>query len=116
MEEITIWHNPKCSKSRKTLSLIEEHAHNPRIVNYLNDPPSIDEIKRVLTMLGCEPRGLMRTNEDLYKELGLADETDEATLIRAMVANPSLIERPVVIRGNRAALGRPPESVLSLLE
>jgi len=116
MEETTIWHNAKCSKSRATLNLLEEKGLEPRIVPYLDDPPDADELKRVLGILGFEPRALMRTREAPYDELGLADVVDDEALIRAMVENPILIERPVVIRGDRAAIGRPPENVLKVLE
>lgn len=116
MEEITIWHNAKCSKSRATLALLEERGLEPTIVPYLNDSPNADELKRVLGFLGYEPRALMRTKEALYAELGLADVDDNAALIRAMVEHPILIERPIVIRGDRAAIGRPPEDVLKILE
>jgi arsenate reductase len=115
MNEVTIWHNAKCSKSRATLLLLEQQGHVPRIVHYLVDAPNEDELRRVLDLLGCEPRGLMRTKESLYAELGLAD-VDDAALLRAMVANPVLIERPIVISGDRAAIGRPPENVLSVLK
>ena len=116
MKEVTIWHNAKCSKSRATLELLEERGHEPRIVSYLDDSPTGDQVKRVLDSLGYEPRALMRTKEALYAKLGLAAVHDNEALIRAMVENPILIERPIVIRGDRAAIGRPPESVLAVLE
>jgi arsenate reductase len=116
MNDVTIWHNTRCSKSRATLALLEQHDLDPHIVDYLTDTPGEDELRRVLDMLGCGPRDLMRTKEALYQELGLADVHEDAALIRAMVAHPSLIERPIVIRGDRAVIGRPPENVLSLLE
>ena len=115
MSEITIWHNARCSKSRATLALLRDRGHEPSVVSYLDTPRSEDEIARVLKLLGVEPRALMRTKEALYKELGMADVQEEAELIRAMAENPKLIERPVVIRGNRAAIGRPPENVLEIL-
>lgn len=115
-KELTIWHNTRCSKSRATLALLQERGHEPHIVSYLDETPNANEIKRVLGLLDIEPRGLMRTKESLYGELGLADEDDAEALIRAMVENPKLIERPVVISGERAAIGRPPENVLSVLE
>ena len=116
MNEVTIWHNAKCSKSRASLALLEERGCEPNIVPYLDDSPSADEIKRILDLLGFEPRALMRTGETVYKELGLADVDDNEALISAMVENPILIERPIVIRGDRAVIGRPPESVLTVLE
>ena len=115
--DVEIWHYPRCSKSRKTLALLEERDIEPAIRKYRKDPPDAETLDRVLRMLDMEPRELMRTKEDEYDELGLDDETlgrDE--LIGAMVDHPSLIQRPVVIAGGRAALGRPPEAVLDLLE
>ena len=115
MSEVTIWHNPRCSKSRATLSLLEEHGLNPKIVEYLKTPPSAEELKSVLKKLHMKPRVLMRKGEDIYKELNLADESlSDDKLIDAMVKNPVLIERPVVLYAARAALGRPPENVLDL--
>jgi len=115
MSEVTIWHNPRCSKSRATLSLLEEHGLDPKIVEYLKTPPSAEELKSVLKKLHMKPRELMRKGEDVYKELNLADESlSDDKLIDAMVKNPVLIERPVVLYAARAALGRPPENVLDL--
>lgn len=116
MEEVTVWHHAKCSKSRATLALLKERGVDPGIVTYLKDPPGADELKRVLNLLGLEPRALMRTKETVYGDLGLAHVDDSETLIRAMVEHPILIERPIVICGNRAAIGRPPENVLKALE
>ena len=111
----TIWHNPRCSKSRQTLQLLQENGVEPEIVEYLATPPSEDELRAVLKKLGLKPRQLMRTKEAVYKELGLDAVDDDDALIKAMVDNPKLIERPVVLSGNKAALGRPPESVLEIL-
>ena len=111
----TIWHNPRCSKSRETLALLEEKGEQPAIRKYLEDAPSAHEIREILALLGIEPRALMRTKEALYKELGLADVSDNEALIKAMADNPKLIERPVVIKNGKARLGRPPESVLEIL-
>ncbi len=117
MSSITIWHNPRCSKSRQTLQLIRDHGVEPTIVEYLKTPPSAAELADALTKLGIEPRALMRRKEAPYEELSLADEgLSRAELIDAMVENPVLIERPVVFVGKRAALGRPPEDVLALLD
>lgn len=110
-----IWHNPRCSKSRQTLALLEEKGIKPTIRKYLDDAPSAADLHDVLEMLKIEPRGLMRKGEALYKELGLADIEDSDALIKAMVENPKLIERPVVIKNGKARLGRPPESVLEIL-
>lgn len=112
----TIYHNPRCSKSRQTLALLEERGISPRIVEYLKTPPSAAELKTILKRLGLRPRDLMRKGEPLYAELGLKDrDLDDDALIALMVANPMLIERPIVVRGGKAAIGRPPESVLEIL-
>ena len=115
MKNVTIWHNPRCGKSRASLALLEQYGYAPRIVRYLEDPPSVADLKKVLGMLDKKPRELMRTKEARYKELGLASENSDAALIRAMHENPILIERPVVVCGQRAAIGRPPEDVLVIL-
>ena len=112
---VTIYHNPRCSKSRQTLALLQDKGIEPEIVEYLKTPPSADEIAAILKKLGIEPRALMRTKEAPYKELGLADVSDDKALIEAMAENPVLIERPIVIKGAKAALGRPPEQVLEIL-
>lgn len=113
---VTMYHNPRCSKSRQTLGLLEENGIEPEIVEYLKTPPDAATLRRILTMLDIGPRELLRTREKPYKELGLADKTlSEGELIDAMVANPILIERPIVIRGDEAVLGRPPERVLELV-
>lgn len=113
---VTIWHNPRCSKSRQTLSLLEERDVAPEIVLYLEEPPSPERLEAVLGMLNREPREAMRTGEAVYKELGLGDPTlDRSALIRSMAENPILIERPIVISGDKAAIGRPPQSVLEIL-
>ena len=111
-----IYHNPRCSKSRQTLALLEEKGVNPRIVDYLKMPPSAAELKTILKKLGLRPRDLMRKGEPRYAELGLKDrDLDDDALIALMVANPILIERPIVVSGGKAAIGRPPESVLEIL-
>ena len=111
-----IYHNPRCSKSRQTLALLEEKGVSPRIVDYLKTPPSAAELKTILKKLGLRPRDLMRKGEPRYAELGLKDrDLDDDALIALMVANPILIERPIVVSGGKAAIGRPPESVLEIL-
>lgn len=110
-----IWHNPKCSKSREALKLLEEKEGNFEVFKYLDTPPSRDEIIVLLGKLGISARELMRTKEDLYKELGLANETDEEKLIDALVDHPKLIERPILIEGDRALIGRPVEKVIEFL-
>jgi arsenate reductase len=113
---VVIYHNPRCTKSRETLSLLESRGIQPRIIEYLKTPPSAAELKALLAQLRLKPRELMRKKEAVYAELGLDDPklTDDA-LIKAMVANPILIERPIVVNGSKAALGRPPEAVLAVL-
>jgi len=113
---ITIYHNPRCSKSRAMLKMLEEKGIQPTIIEYLETPPDAATLDGFLGKLGMEPRQLMRKGETPYKELNLADETkDRAALIAAMVANPILIERPIVVNGEKIALGRPPENVLGIL-
>ncbi|UPG95853.1 arsenate reductase (glutaredoxin) [Luteibacter aegosomatissinici] len=109
----TLWHNPRCSKSRETLALLQQRGVTPVIVEYLKTPPSAAELDRVLKLLGREPRELMRKGEDEYA--GVPADADRATLIRYMVEHPKLIERPVFINGKRAAVGRPPEAVLDIV-
>ncbi|MEE4174382.1 MAG: arsenate reductase (glutaredoxin) [Xanthomonadales bacterium] len=111
---IRIYHNPRCSKSRATLALLEERGIEPDIVRYLDDPPSVEEIQSLLTLLDRSPGELARRGEDAWRELGLADADDE-TILEAMASHPKLIERPIVVNGDRAALGRPPEAVLDIL-
>lgn len=112
---LNIYHNPRCSKSRQTLALLQENGHEPTIIDYLNKLPTIAELKDLVKKLGMNSvRELMRTGESIYKELGLKSVEDEAQLYAAMIANPKLIERPIVVKDGKAAIGRPPESVLSL--
>jgi len=112
----TIYHNPRCSKSRQTLALLEERGIQPEIIKYLETPPDAQTLDRLLNMLGKEPRELMRRQEAEYKALGLDDPAlSRETLIQAMVEHPKLIERPIVVQGEHAALGRPPEDVLEIL-
>lgn len=111
----TIWHNPRCSKSRQTLALLEERGITPEIRLYLQDSPTEAEIRDTLDLLGVEPIGLMRTGEKAFREADLTKSTDTETLIKAMATHPILIERPVVFANGRAALGRPPEAVLGIL-
>ena len=113
---VKIYHNPRCGKSRRTLQLLTEREHEPQIVEYLKTPPSAAELDELLGMLGLEPRQLMRRKEKEYKALGLDDpDLSRERLIRAMVEHPRLIERPIVVAGAKAALGRPPEAVLEIL-
>ena len=116
MEKITIWHNPRCSKSRDSFKLLEEKGIDAEVVKYLDEVPTKEELQNMLEMLGMNSaQELMRTKEVIYKELNLKDETSEDALLEAMIANPKLIERPIVIKGNRAVIGRPIEKVVELL-
>ncbi|TDJ24407.1 MAG: arsenate reductase (glutaredoxin) [Gammaproteobacteria bacterium] len=116
MNKVTIYHNPRCSKSRQTLSLLEEQGVTPNVIEYLKTPPSVEKLGEILTLLELSPRELMRKKEAPYAELNLADASmSKAELINAMVNNPVLIERPIVLANGKAAIGRPPENVLALL-
>ena len=116
MSNITLWHNPRCSKSRDSLKLLEERGIEAHVIKYLENVPSKEELKSILTMLGTNSaRELMRTKEAVYKELNLKDETSEEKLIEAMLKNPKLIERPIIIKDNKAVIGRPIEKVIELL-
>lgn len=113
---ITIYHNPRCSKSRQTLSLLRERGIEPTVVEYLTSPPDNTTLAHLLDLLGMEPRELMRTEEPQYKESGLDDPNlTREQLIDAMVAHPHLIQRPIVVRDQRAVLGRPPERILDII-
>lgn len=113
---VTLYHNPRCSKSRQALELLRKRGIEPEIVMYLEKPPTRTRLRELLRMLGIGPRELMRKSEDSYKSLGLADPgLSEAKLIAAMVENPILIERPIAVAGRRAVVGRPPERVLEIL-
>ena len=113
---VKIFHNPRCSKSRQTLELLRDRGVEPEIVEYLKQTPSAAELDELLDRLGLEPRELMRKKEAAYREQNLDDPTlERAVLIAAMVATPILIERPIVVAGDKAAVGRPPERVLGIL-
>jgi arsenate reductase len=113
---ITLYHNPRCSKSRTALALLRDHGIEPEVRLYLEQPPTAAELKQVLSKLGISARALLRKGEDAYKELNLADESlSEKALIKAMVTHPKLIERPIAITQDQAVVGRPPENVLTLL-
>ncbi|MEC7762408.1 MAG: arsenate reductase (glutaredoxin) [Pseudomonadota bacterium] len=115
MSDVTIWHNPRCTKSRETLALIEARGITPTVRKYLEDAPTETEIRAVLDALGLTAIQAMRTKEAEFKDQGLTKDTDEDTLIAAMAATPKLIERPIVFANGKARLGRPPESVLDIL-
>lgn len=113
---LTIYHNPRCSKSRETLELIKQHSNDIAIIEYLKTPPSAAELSTLLAKLGISARELLRTKEDEYQQLGLSDTAlSEQQLIDAMVKQPKLIERPIVVNGDKAAIGRPVENVLTIL-
>ena len=117
MKSVTIWHNPKCSKSRRALELIRERGIEPTIVKYLDTPPTLEQLEAALAALRFEPRDLMRQNERAYRDRSLGDASlSREELLRAMIEIPALIERPVVFRGERAVVGRPPETVAKLFE
>lgn len=115
-DNVTIYHNPRCSKSRQTMELLEGHGVTPNVVKYLETPPDTATLDSLLKMLGLEPRELMRTKEAEYNDLNLGDPAlTRAQLLQAMVENPRLIERPIVVKDGKAAIGRPPEKVLDIL-
>ncbi|NQY26913.1 MAG: arsenate reductase (glutaredoxin) [Piscirickettsiaceae bacterium] len=116
MSDVRIYHNPRCSKSRQTLALIEEQGITPEIIDYLKSPPTIDVLNSILKQLNITARQLLRKGEAIYKELNLSDSSlTDKQLIQAMCDNPKLIERPIVIKNGKAKLGRPPEAVLEIL-
>lgn len=117
MADFTIYHNPRCSKSRQTLALLREKGAEPAVVEYLKEPPSLETLQNLNGKLGKEPLDWIRTGEKVFKELGLSKKDNRATdeWLQIMVDNPVLIERPVVVCGDKAVLGRPPENVLELL-
>jgi arsenate reductase len=117
MSDITIYHNPRCSKSRQTLQLLQEHGVEPDIVLYLEQPPTKKQLRELLQKLGIDARALLRKGEEAYKSNGLGDPgLSEDALLAAMIAHPQLIERPIVVKGAHAVLGRPPENALQLLQ
>ncbi|MBI1195117.1 MAG: arsenate reductase (glutaredoxin) [Gammaproteobacteria bacterium] len=114
--KVTIYHNPRCSKSRQTLQILQEAGVEPEVVEYLKTPPDAKRLSGILKKLGITARDLLRKGEQAYQDEGLADSArSEAEIIDAMVRNPILIERPIVVRGDRAVIGRPPEGVRDLL-
>lgn len=111
---ITIWHNPRCSKSRQTLELLEAKGEI-KVRRYLEDAPNLEELAEVQALLGASAIDMIRPKEALFKELCLSKSDDDSTLLTAMVENPKLIERPIVLANGKAAIGRPPEAVLDIL-
>jgi len=116
MDDTRLYHNPRCSKSRGALELIHERGIEPRVIAYLDTPPTRDELRELLRLLALPARALLRTGEDEYAALGLADASlSDDALIDVMVVHPRLIERPIFVHAGRAVIGRPPEQVLTLL-
>ena len=114
--KVTIYHNPRCSKSRQTLALLQEKNIQPEIIEYLNTPPDAKTLKSIINKLGIKPAELLRKKEPPFKELKLVDKLDDdEAIIKAMTDNPVLIERPIVVANNKAAIGRPPENILDIL-
>ena len=111
----TIWHNPRCSKSRLTLALLQEHDVQATVRLYLEDAPSASELDVVVSQLGIRPWDLLRRGENIFKELGVNKDSPDEAIIEAMAKHPILIERPIVVANGKAAIGRPPESVLDIL-
>lgn len=116
MQNIQIWHNPRCSKSRNAMTLLEEKGINADVIKYLETTPSKEQIKDVLKKLNMKASELLRSGEDIYKELNLKNENDEEKLIEIMVQNPILIERPIIIKGEKAVIARPIENLEELLK
>lgn len=117
MSDFTIYHNPRCSKSRQTLAILEDHNIQPEIVLYLENTPNKQKLLELTEQLNKKPREILRKTEDAYKDKGLADTTlSDDDLLDAMLAEPKLIERPIVVTGTKAVLGRPPENVLELIK
>jgi arsenate reductase (glutaredoxin) len=114
-ETLTIYHNPACTKSRETLALIRSRGHEPRVIEYLKTPPSETELTAIVRKLGIKPLELIRRNEQVFKDKYAGKTLADKEWIKAMVANPILIQRPIVVRGDEAAIGRPPEDVERLL-
>ncbi|VXC83825.1 arsenate reductase (glutaredoxin) [Pseudomonas sp. 9Ag] len=116
MTDLILYHNPRCSKSRNALELLEQRGLTPSVIRYLETPPSADELRQILARLGISPRQLLRSGEEEYKTLNLTDPTlTDEQIIDAMVAHPKLIERPILVVGDAAVIGRPPEKVLEIL-
>jgi arsenate reductase len=115
MKTFTVYHNPKCTKSRQTLGLLEESGAEPKVIEYLKNPPTAAELKGILAKLGMKPEQLVRQCEEVYKEKFAGKTLTDAQWIEALVKHPILIERPIVVSGDRAVIGRPPENVKALM-
>lgn len=115
MSEIEIYHNPRCSKSRQTLALLEEQGFEPTVIEYLKNAPTAEQVKALITALDIPAHQLLRHKESEYAEHNLSPNSDEQSIINAIVSSPKLLERPIVVKGNKAKIGRPPETVLEIL-
>ena len=115
MMKVTIYHNPRCSKSRQTLALLRESGIEPEVIEYLKSPPTQEELAEVIGKMDLPPHNTVRAKEDAYAASGLSAQSDVADICRAIVAEPILLERPIVVKGDKAVIGRPPEDVLKLL-
>lgn len=116
MAKYTIYHNPRCSKSRQTLALLEENGIKPQVIHYLETPPDVPTLRTLVKKLGLKrAHDLLRSQEAEYREAGLNADADDDTVLAAIAAHPKLLERPVVVKDNKAVLGRPPENVLALI-
>ena len=115
MKKVRIYHNPRCTKSRQTLELLRKRGIEPEVIEYLKTPPSAAEVKGLLEKLGVEPHALLRKGEAPYKELGLSAKSTKTEVAQAIAGHPILLERPVVVAGNKAVIGRPPERALEIL-
>jgi len=116
MSDYTIYHNPRCTKSRETLALLEQAGATPRVIEYLKTPPTAAELKAIVAKLGIEPEQLVRKGEEIYKTEYAGKKLTRAQWIEALVRHPILIERPIVVSGDRAVIGRPPENVRTLFD
>jgi arsenate reductase len=115
--QLIIYHNPNCSKSRETLQILNDKNSQPKIIEYLNEPPTAQELRQIITMLGIAPRELLRTGEQIYIDAKLADNSlDDEQIIQAICQYPVLLQRPIVISGNKAVIGRPPAKVLDIID
>ena len=115
MSQYTIYHNPRCSKSRATLALLEENGVVPTVILYLENAPAVDQLREIFKKLDMTPGQLLRKGEDVYKTCGLDADSGEEEILQAMSAHPKLLERPIVVKGEHAVVGRPPENVLELI-
>ncbi len=116
MADFTIYHNPRCTKSRETLRLLQDNGIEPRVVEYLKTPPNAAQLKTLISQLGIKPEQLVRKGEEVFKTKYAGQSLSDTQWIDAMVQNPVLIERPIVVSGKRAVLGRPPENVRQLID